>query len=128
MAIYAIAAIIMDVTIILPDFLTGKSKCAVSKDVISNPTNAHGARIAMLNIALALLTPEVPNVQMDPPENAWGRQNTEMTAIPVTRISENTVYNLWSAAFADINIRPTPASTATDKRVSFRYIVFPATT
>ena len=83
MDIYAIVAIIMDVTIIFPDFLTGKSKCAVSKDVISNPTNAHGARMAMLNIAFALLIPAVPNVQMNPLENACGRQNTEITAIPV---------------------------------------------
>ena len=84
--------------------------------------------MAMLNIAFALLIPAVPNVQMNPLENACGRQNTEITAIPVARMSENTVNILWSTAFAAMNIRPTPASTATDRKVSFRYMVFPATT
>ena len=36
--------------------------------------------MAMLNIAFALLIPAVPNVQMNPLENACGRQNTEIIA------------------------------------------------
>ena len=109
-----------------PVFLMGNLKCAVSKEVISKPTNAQGARMTRLNTANPVLIPCVPKERETSPAATLGRHAAATATTPTTSTMERTVWRRCRKGFTPMNSTPTPASTKTLVATSPRYISFPA--
>ena len=120
MEIYANAAIIIAITIILLVRFAGYLKCAVSKDVTSKPTNAHGARTIRLKTAYPLLSPSVPKEKILSLPITRGRQKAAVTTIPISNITERAVCRRWRRGFAAMKRMPNPASASAEITVSPR--------
>ena len=98
----------------------GNLKCAVSKEVTSNPTKAQGARMTMLNTAKPLLIVPSPKEASTPEDTAWGAHKTVTSSDPVSRTTDSAVNARCKNALALMNSSPTPASAATDRATSPR--------
>ena len=120
MEMYEMAATTMELKRILLILPLGKEKCAVSNDVTSKPTNAHGARMTIPKIAYASLSWLIPKEETAPLENALGRQNTPVITTPASMMIASTVSIFWSIAFAKTKSTPISASTRIEITASIR--------